>query len=253
MFDGIAPSVSTGVPAGFVAGFAGRHDAAARALRHAFAERPAGFAPADLIGRIDAARAAEPPSPAPGPRHFSPADPATNPTAGWDPLRAADPPADPLAAARAEGFAEGLAAARAAADDAAGRDTAMLAGLLQQLEGGGRLDRDTVATRLRETVLLLVGKLVGEIGVSADLLAGRIEAAADLLADANESAMLRVHPADVALLDGRLPATIFPVGDAEVPRGSFVLEAASTVVEDGPALWLEQLEGAIDRLPVPTA
>lgn len=63
--------------------------------------------------------------------------------------------------------------------------------------------------------------------------------------------MLRVHPDDVALLDGRLPRSIFPIGDAAVARGSFVLEAASTIVEDGPALWLEQLGATIDRLPVP--
>ena len=95
--------------------------------------------------------------------------------------------------------------------------------------------------------------LVGEAGVSADLLAARVEAAADLLADKAESALLRVHPADVALLDGKLPPTIFAAGDAAVARGSFVLESASTVVEDGPTLWLDQLALAIDRVPLPAA
>lgn len=233
---------------GFVAGFAARHDAAATALRHAFAGRPKGFAPADLLARIDAAR-----PPEPGPKHFSPADRAANPTEGWDPLRAADeaPALDPVEIARAEGYAEGLAAARAAVDEAAERDKALLGGLFDQIQAGDRIDREAVATRLRETVLLLVGKLVGEIGVSAELLIGRVEAAADLLAEASESAMLRVHPDDVALLEGRLPRSIFPVGDAGVARGSFVLEAQSTIVEDGPALWLEQLGATIDRLPVP--
>lgn len=237
---------------GFVAGFAARHDAAAVALRHAFSARPKGFAPADLLARIDAARAAEPRSEQ-RPKHFSPADRATNPTEGWDPLRAAAdaPPLDPIEAARTEGYAEGLAAARTAVDEAAERDQALLSSLIAQLQAGDRIDRGAVAARLRETVLLLVGKLVGEIGVSAELLAGRVEAAADLLSDASESAMLRVHPDDVALLDGRLPRSIFPIGDAAVARGSFVLEAASTIVEDGPALWLEQLGATIDRLPVP--
>ena len=46
---------------------------------------------------------------------------------------------------------------------------------------------------------------------------------------------------------GLLPDTIFPVGDAAVARGSFVMEAASTIVEDGPALWMEQLTAAIER------
>ena len=73
-----------------------------------------------------------------------------------------------------------------------------------------------------------------------------IDSAAGLLADGAESALLRVHPDDVALLEGKLPATIFAVGDSDVARGGFVLESASTIVEDGPELWLEQL-GAGDR------
>lgn len=240
---------------GFVAGFAARHDAAAVALRRAFSERPTGFAPADLLARIDAAGRGE--AERAGPRHFSPADRSTNPTAGWDPLDPTLPetppeplPVDPLEAAHAAGYAEGLAAARTAVEEAGERDKALLAGLLDQLGAGDRVDREGIAARLRQTVLLLVAKLVGEIGVSPELLVGRVDAAADLLGDAGEPAMLRVNPADVALLDGRLPNSIFAVGDAAVARGSFVLEAASTIVEDGPALWLEQLEGAIDKLPV---
>lgn len=236
---------------GFVAGFAARHDAAALALHRAF-DAPVGFAPADLLARLHRAEAPQEPAP----RHFSPADRQANPTAGWDPLDPGDPvPAfiDPVEAAHAAGYAEGLAAARAAVEEAGLRDKALLTELLDRLQASDRIDREAVAARLRQTVLLLVGRLVGEIGVSADLLAGRVEAAADLLADASESAMLRVHPEDVALLDGRLPKTIFAVGDAAIARGSFVLEAASTVVEDGPALWLEQLEAMIDRLPVPRA
>jgi flagellar assembly protein FliH len=46
---------------------------------------------------------------------------------------------------------------------------------------------------------------------------------------------------------------VFAVGDVHVARGSFVLESASTIVEDGPELWLEQLAQAIDRVAVPTA
>ena len=241
-----------GVPGGgFVAGLSARHDAAAHALRRAFSDRPVGFAPADLIARIDSAP--KPARPA-GPRHFSPADRDTNPTEGWDPLDPSPPATpyiDPLEAAHAAGYAEGVAATRAAVDEASARDQALLSGLLEQIQAGDRIDREAVAARLRQTVLMLVGKVVGEIGVSAELLSGRIEAAADMLADTTESAMLRVHPEDVALLKGKLPKTVFPVGDESIARGSFVLEAASTIVEDGPALWLEQLEAMIERLPVP--
>ena len=247
MFEGRIEAAPVS-PGSFTPGLSSRHNDAAFALRRAFADRPIGFAPADLLARIRSA------APETGPKHFHPADRDSNPTEGWDPLDAtAAPFIDPIEAARAAGYAEGLAAANAGAAQAVERDRALLDNLLAALRADDRIDRDAIAGKLRQTVTFLVGKLVGEIGISADILAARIEAAAALLADATESAMLRVHPDDVALLDGRLPSTIFAVGDEAVARGSFVLEAASTIVEDGPDLWLEQLTHAIDRVAVPRA
>jgi flagellar assembly protein FliH len=247
----------------FVAGMAARHDAAALAMRAAF---PIGatFAPADLRQRA-ATRgpvAFRPQSAGSqnaglqngGPKHFSPADPDVNPTAGWDPMDAGAEPSgfvDPIAAAQADGYAEGYAAAVAAARADAVRDQAFGTALAAALGSGDRIDRERVAQQLRQTVMHLVGKLVGEIGVSPELLGARIETASELLADKSESAMLRVHPDDVPLLEGHLPKTIFAIGDPSLARGSFVLESASTIVEDGPELWLEQMALAIDRVVVP--
>ncbi|WP_380788283.1 FliH/SctL family protein [Sphingomonas sp. R86521] len=238
----------------FVAGIAARHDAAALAMRTAF-PIAATFAPADL--RLRAATRGPVPfkSQGSGPRHFSPADPDFNPTAGWDPMDAAAEQSsfiDPLAAAHANGYAEGLAAAAAAALAETARDQAFGTALAAALGSGDRIDRERVAQQLRQTVMHLVGKLVGEIGIAPELLAARIETASDLLADKTESALLRVHPDDVTLLEGHLPKAIFPVGDPTLARGSFVLESASTIVEDGPELWLEQMALAIDRISVPT-
>ena len=53
------------------------------------------------------------------------------------------------------------------------------------------------------------------------------------------------------LVEGKLPTTLFAVGDASIARGSFVLESASTIVEDGPDRWLDQLTQAIERVAVP--
>lgn len=227
----------------FTPGFAARHDAAAHLLQQAFAPA-SGFAP-KAIGTVAA-----------GPKSFSPADAGHNPTAGWNPLNPHQPPSeflDPVAAAHTAGFAEGEAAGVAAAQQTMAQDRQLLTDLTVALGQAGRIDRERVARHLRQTVMLLVGKLVGETGVSAGLLAARVTAATDLLADAAESALLRVNPADVALLEGRLPATLFAAGDAGVARGGFVLESASTVVEDGPELWLEQLAATIDRVAVPGA
>ncbi|WP_315763114.1 FliH/SctL family protein [Sphingomonas sp. Y38-1Y] len=230
----------------FAAGFAGRHADIGDALRRAFAPPP-GFAPTPP-GR---------PAPEPvvvhdGPRHFRPADRDANPTEGWDPFDApATPVADPVAAARAEGYAEGL---RAALDEAAAeraRDMALMDQLARAVAGAAWLDRDNFAQRLRQTVLALVGNLVAESGIDGERLAARVTAATDLLADNAEAAILRLNPADVTLVEGRLPKTVFAIADAAIARGAFSLEAASTIVEDGPARWLEQLAQAIDQVPLP--
>ena len=231
-------------PTGFQPGFVARHAAAAELLHQAFAPTPRGFA-AVAVGT-------------PAPKHFHPADRAHNPTAGWNPLDPAQAPTphlDAVAAAHAAGYAEGEAAALAAIAERQAADRTLLADLATALAASGRVDRDGVARRIRQTVLHLVTRLIGEAGVSAELLAARIGAATDLLADASESALLRLNPADVALVEGKLPTTVFAAGDASVERGSFVLESASTVIEDGPDLWLDQLTQAVDRaaMPVTTA
>lgn len=249
----------------FTAGFSARSHGVADALKAAFAPRVAAFAAADLRERAERGPVSFSPQARDEdrPRHFSPADRDANPTAGWDPFDAdpavplATPFVDPLVVAHEAGYAIGYVkggdAARAEMTALADRDRALLEALTQALQSNDRIDREAVARRLRETVLFLVTRLVGDIGVSSDQLAKRIETAADLLSDATESAMLRVHPDDVALLDGKLPRQIFAVGDAAVARGAFVLESASTIVEDGPELWLEQLAQAIDHVAVPKA
>lgn len=244
----------------FIAGFSGRHAGVANALKAAFGGAPLPFEVFDLKAR---ATGGMPRSFVPagegGPRHFSPLEREANPTEGWDPFDAGastvEAPGfvDPIAAAHAAGHAEGFAAGLAQAAAEAGRDRSLVDALGAALGSSDRIDRERIACHLRQTVLALVGRLVGETGVAADLLANRIGSAVDLLADSAESALLHVHPDDVPLLDGLLPATLFPIGDASVQRGSFVLESASTIVEDGPEQWLEQLTQAIDRVAVPAA
>eukprot|EP01136_Pigoraptor_vietnamica_P012331 Opistho-1_new@52142 len=233
-------------PQGFVPGLAARSAGIAEALQRAFAP-PEEFAP----------RAVRPRDAGPvEPKHFSPADPGTKPTEGWDPFDPEPAPepkefVDPITAARAAGYAEGLAAGRAEADAATAQQAALLQQVSEALAQGAHFDRERMAGHLRQTVLHLVAKMIGETGVAPDILAGRIEAATDMLADSAESAILRLHPDDVVSVQGHLPKTVFPVGDPTIARGGFVIESASTIVEDGPDMWLEQLAQAIDRVPIP--
>ncbi len=235
----------------FAPGFAGRIHVAEDVLQRAFGD-PAGFAPSsvDRIGRRGTGGAA-------APRHFAPANPDSRPTEGWDPFSADVKPGDhgafldPIAAAHDAGYAEGHAAALAEVEAVRAREAALLDQVSSALATGAHFDRERMAGHLRQTVLHLVSRLVGEVGIAPDVLAQRITAAVDLLADNAESALLRLHPDDVPLVEGKLPASIFPVGDPHVARGGFVVESASTIVEDGPDLWLEQLAQAIDRVPLP--
>lgn len=225
----------------FVAGFAGRQDAAGAALRQAYASKGVAFAPRDI-------------APAPPPKHFDPADTTTNPTEGWDPFDANQPTSsfvDPLTTARAQGYEEGLAAALANGGRLGERDQALLDGLLVAIADDRRVDRERLAAHLRSTVMMLVTKMIGEAGIDGELLARRVASAAGLIGEDAESALLRMNPDDIPLIEGKLPENIFAVADPHVERGRFVLESAATIVEDGPDQWLEQLAQVIDRAGVP--
>jgi flagellar assembly protein FliH len=230
----------------FVAGFAGRRDAAGAALRQAYAAKGVAFAPRDITPT--------PPGDPAQPRHFTPADAEANPTEGWDPFDAAQPATgfvDPIATARAQGYEEGLAAALANGGRLGERDQALLDALVAAIADDRRVDRERLATHLRSTVMLLVTKMLGEAGIDADLLTRRVVSAAGMIGDDAESALLRLNPDDMPLIECKLPENIFAVADSHVARGHFVLESAATIVEDGPDQWLEQLAQLIDRAGLP--
>jgi flagellar assembly protein FliH len=196
-------------------------------------------------------------SPAPEPKHFRPADPGLKPTAGWDPFDPlgdrpkADTGSDAIDAARAEGFAEGMATAERMAAERGEADAQALARIAAALEATAGFDRDALAGRLRQTVLALVSRLIGEAGVSTELLTKRIEAAVTLIADSAEPAMLRLNPEDLKLLEGHVPAPLLAVQDPAIERGGFRVETRSTAIEDAPSAWLNQLAAALDRAALP--
>jgi len=144
--------------------------------------------------------------------------------------------AGPVVTAQAAACIEGMAATMAELGETRAQDRAMLIELAAALRSGGEVDRDLITQQLRAAVRLLGSGLI-----APDILARRIELAAERLADSNESALLRLHPDDVAPLEGRLPTTVFAIGDAGVGRGSFILESASAIIEDRSEQWLEQL------------
>lgn len=152
--------------------------------------------------------------------------------------------AQAVADAFAAGFAEGERSAHAAMS----AETASCARLIVALTGTTRFDRETLAQRLQQTVLHLTRQLVGELGVAPERLAQRVEEAVDMLADATEPARVTLHPDDLALIREHLPAHVAAVPNLQIERGGFRLETMSATIEDGPALWMEQLATALDRV-----
>jgi len=169
-------------------------------------------------------------------------DPAPGSFAGSGIERTANQPGftRSLAMAQAAACIEGMAATVTEFGEAHAPERAMLVELAVALRNKERIDREQVAQQLRQAVRLLGSGLI-----APDILARRIELAAERLADSSESALLRLHPDDVASLEGKLPGTVFAIGDAGVGRGSFVLESASAIIEDRPEQWLEQLAQAM--------
>jgi flagellar assembly protein FliH len=143
--------------------------------------------------------------------------------------------------AYADGYAKGFADATAQAEaqvaaDAAARDRIELA--------LGRLsDAETlrIETRLREAVLALCEQTFAPLTADPDALTARVTKAAALLRRSVDERLLRLHPADAALLAGRLPEGLRVEPDAVLERGELRFETAEGGVEDGPGQWRRAL------------
>ena len=184
----------------------------------------------------------------PRPRHFRPADPDANPTAGWDPFRAAAAGADDAIPDMA---AVAVAGERPAID--AATSAALAAQIADAFAAGRQIDRAALAEQLRATVLHLVEQMLGEAAVDPERLGARIAAATALLGEAPVGAVtIRLHPAECDAVAPLLPAGVAACADAAIERGGFVLENAVTRIEEGPGAWLDQLRAATARVPVPS-
>ena len=201
---------------------------AAHLLQAAFAP-PAGFAPrgSERRGRtMGGARRRAGVRAAQWPRHFSPADPRQRqPTAGWDPLEHA------TARSRAVHRSGRRRACRRLCRGPRRRPPRRAPSGDRDRGAAHRARRGSsptatastataIAAQLRQTVLLLVNKLVGECRRRRRRCSSaRIEAAAELLAEpANRRCCASTRTMSAAR--GALPATIFAAGDAACRRAA---------------------------------
>ena len=151
-------------------------------------------------------------------------------------------------AIEAEAFAVGFDEGRRIAEEEFAAERDALARLASGLGALRPEPSNALGLLLAETVERLVRQIVGEVAIDPALLLARAEAAAALVADETAPSKLRVHPADVPLLDrGRLPVAV--VADGGLARGTLLLETASGWIEDGPEVRLERLRAELAKLP----
>lgn len=153
--------------------------------------------------------------------------------------------ADPLALAWAEGHAAGFAEAESAAADLAAQDAAARAKLELSL---ARLDTElaeALRQRLLATVEALCEAAIAPLALDKTLLAERVARAAAMLARADDERVLRLHPADLALLAAQLPDGLPVLADPALERGALRVETSNGGVEDGPEQWRRAIAKAL--------
>ncbi|HTM95730.1 MAG TPA: FliH/SctL family protein [Croceibacterium sp.] len=141
----------------------------------------------------------------------------------------------------ADGYAKGFADGSAQAEAQAAADTAACERI--ELALGRLSDAETVRieTRLREAVLALCEQTFAPLTVDPEALAARVDKAAALLRRSVDERLLRLHPADAALLADRLPEGTRVEPDPTLERGELRFETAEGGVEDGPGQWRRAL------------
>lgn len=170
---------------------------------------------------------------------------ASDPRFSAAPARPRDQSADPVADAWAEGYAAGLAEAQA---EAALRRTAEEEARQRVELALARLDnaqQEALRQRLVETVTALCNAALAPLAIDPAALAERAARAATMLARADDAAVLRLHPADLALIAKRLPPGVATEPDPGLERGNLRLEGQTGGIEDGPAQWRRALAEAL--------
>ncbi|WP_239805217.1 FliH/SctL family protein [Croceicoccus hydrothermalis] len=147
---------------------------------------------------------------------------------------------DPIERAYGDGLQKGREEAEA---EFAEREAirARLAGALTRLDAD---ERGRFAERLRETVMLLCEAVLGEAAGDAELLKTRCDRAIAALAD-GEPPVLRMHPADIEMLDEEYRLSRSIIVDPAMKRGDLRAEQGGGGVVCGPADWMVAVRAAV--------
>lgn len=160
---------------------------------------------------------------------------------------APDVPLGPLEQARADAFAEGFDAGARITRESMVEDITARQALAHAIEQLAPSANGALSSLLSAAVLRLVGQIVGEVPLDADLLRSRCEAVAAFAEQEQARGGLHIHPNDIALLDGaELGVALLP--DDSMARGSIRLDTSEGWIEDGPDIQLARLKALLDDM-----
>jgi len=160
------------------------------------------------------------------------------------------PPEPDLETVQADAFAQGFDAGRKTAEMEFAAERDAVARLAENLQVLQPQPSNALAVLLAEAVERLVTQIVGSVEVDRAVLVARAERAAAMIGEDTGPARLRLHPDDLALMEeARLDVAL--VADASLERGTILLETGEGWIEDGPAVRLERLRTALDRMGAP--
>ena len=158
--------------------------------------------------------------------------------------------ADPAKRDRiAEAFQAGMAEGRRVAEEAAEARFREARAELDAIElAFARFDArsaELLQERLRTTVATICQAMAGEIALDPVRLASRVEAAAAMLRRRQEERVVRLHPADFALIRDRVAPELNLQPDASLDRGQLRVDGEDGGVEDGAEQWRAALAEAL--------
>ena len=156
-------------------------------------------------------------------------------------------PAIDIEAIRAEAMAQGFSAGIEAGRREADKEREALRALAAGLEHLRPEPTQGLGAMIAATVERLLKDVVGEVAVDLDTLLARANVAAAMIGEETRPSILKLNPEDLKRLAGvELPVAAAP--DATLAPGSLRLETSAGSIEDGPAVRLDRLKLALDRI-----
>lgn len=167
------------------------------------------------------------------------------PKTASEPESLPEPPPDPIAQALARGTEQGIQQGRQEALAQAEANERHKLELRQTFRALDQAAMDALAGELGDTVIALCAQTLADYTPDAVTLQARCNDAARRLGSRISSAVLSLHPDDLALLDQKSLADWTVRGDPAAERGGLRFETDDGSISDRPSDWRRAIAAAI--------